>query len=135
MEEKRVISVNELIKMFVASSYLQEQRIFKFSDIYQYIERCYIKGTEEGCQKDLFPYLIDEAGEAIEDMINEGIITNLYQDGSWGMYHIEDKVNYMELASHDKEYVNDMIKVFLDINGGAPLYVTLVNSKRNQKNR
>ena len=37
MEEERIISVNELIKMFVTMSYLQEQRIFKFSDIYKYI--------------------------------------------------------------------------------------------------
>ena len=81
----------------------------------------------------MLPYLIDEAQEVIEDMLSEGIISYVYQDGSWGMYHIEDKVNYKELANHDEKYVSDMVKVFLDINGGAPLYVTLVNSKRNQK--
>ena len=133
MEEKRAISVSELIKMFVITSYLQEQRIFKFSDIYQYMDRCYISGKEEGCQKDLLPSLVDEAQETIEDLLSEGIISNVYPDGAWGMYRVEDKVNYKELANQDKEYVCDMVKIFLDINGGAPLYVILVNSKNKAK--
>ena len=132
MEERR-ISVDELIRMFVATSYLQEQRIIKFSDIYQYIERCHQKGKEEGCQRYNLMELIDEAQETVEDLLNDGVLSYVYPDGSCGMYRVEEKVDYMELASQDQEYVTDMVKVFLDINGGAPLYVTLVNSKSKQK--
>ena len=132
MEERRIISVSELIKMFVSTSFLQEQRIFKFSDIYHYIDRCFEKGKEEGCQTDTLIDLIHEAEKTVEDLLNAGVISYVYPDGSWGMYHIE-KVDYKELANHDKEYVSDMVKIFLDINGGAPKYVLLATTKNKQK--
>ena len=39
MEKKRKVSVKELVNMFVAISYFQEQRIIKYGDIYDYIDR------------------------------------------------------------------------------------------------
>ena len=113
MEEKRVVSVNELIRKFVTISYLQEQRIFDFSSIYKFIDKWCEYCADNNLEREFFPNLIDEAQRTIENLLNEEIISFVYPDGSCGMYRVLDKVDFMELANYDKEYISDMVKIFL----------------------
>ena len=133
MKERRTISVDELIRSFVRISYLQEQRIFKFKDIWQFIHNCYNCSYQEYHDGENYRKLIDDAEIVIEDMLNNGEISYVYPNGENGMYHIENKIDYMELTHCDKEYIKDMVKVFLCINGGNPTEVTLTPSRTNIK--
>ena len=133
MEEKRELNVSEFVKMFVTVSYLQEQRIFKFTDIWKYVEKCHQHCNTEFYEKTYFPELIDEVEQTIDDMLDNGILSNVYTSGGYGMYRISDKVDYTELAKQDKEYVADMVRIFLDINGGASMIVKLSPTKSNIK--
>jgi hypothetical protein len=132
MDNKK-ISVDELVRMFVANSYLNEQRIFKFSDIYKYIERCYELDDDSYHNEVLFPYLIHEAEETIEDMLNNEVISYVYPEGNYGMYRVNNKIDFLELAKLDKEYLEDMRNVFLDINGGKAFAMVLKTSKPRRK--
>ena len=128
MEEKREVSIRNFIKMFVTISYLQEQRFFKFEDIWKYVKRCYECSDEKYCKNISFEELIDEAEKIIADMLQDGTISYVYPDGSWGMYHVNDKVSFIDIIDNSKEYLEDMKKVFLDIHGGEPLLLTLSES-------
>ncbi len=133
MEERREMNVNEFINTYVTISYLQEQRIFKLTNILKYIERCCLYDNIKEYKNVSLEELINETKEVITDMINDGIISYVYNNGQYGMYRINDKVDYMALTKQDKDYVADMIRVFLDINGGAAKYVSLTPSKTNIK--
>ena len=129
MEEVREVSVNEFIKSFVTTSYLQEQRIFKIFDIWNYLLKC--------CQfnysdEESFMELINETEALLENMVSDRILSYVYSD--YGMFRIEDKIDVMGYASHNKEYIEDMVKAFLAITGGLPFgMMRIVPSKTNIK--
>ena len=115
----RTISVRELVNMFVTISYLQEQRIIKYNDIYMYILEN-VKNTDAD-----FGKLIHELIETIDDLINDGILSDV-QPG--GVYRISDKINFLEISKYPKDYLDDMNLVFFDIiraNRNFPLSLTL----------
>ncbi len=131
--KKREITVSELIKSFVTTSYLQEQRIFKFIDIWKYFAKCYQFSRSDYNDEISFVELVDEAERVVDDMINDGTLSFVYSSGEYGMYRIEDKIDYIEFSHHDKEYISDMVRVFLAINGGNPFGVKIVPTKTNIK--
>ena len=112
MEKRRKVSVKELVKMFVAISYLQEQRIIKYSDIYQYI---YTNYPYSKCD---FTALRDEAKETIEELVGDGTLSVIYSNDSGGIYRVNDKINFLELSKYSKDYIEDMNMAFFDIIGG-----------------
>ena len=132
MEEKREMSVKELIKMFVTISYFQEQRIFKFSDVYDYIYNCYHRNSDEYRKNIQFSDLLDEADVAIDDLVSDGTLSYVYPDGICGLYRINKKNEFFEITNYLEDYIKDMNKVFLDIIGGEPmeLKLTLSNAKK-----
>ena len=109
MEKRRKVSVKELVKMFVAISYLQEQRIIKYSDIYQYI---YTNYPYSKCD---FTALRDEAKETIEELVGDGTLSVIYSNDSGGIYRVNDKINFLELSKYSKDYIEDMDMAFFDI--------------------
>ena len=131
--EKKEITVKELVKMFVAMSYLNEQRIFSFYKLYRYIENCYQIEDDLYHLEVFFPNLINEAEEIINDMINDEVISYVYPNGEYGMCRINNKIDFLELAKLDKEYLEDMRNVFLSINGGKPYMMSLKLSKPRSK--
>ncbi len=135
MKEKREMSVRELINNFVTICYFQEVRIFRFGDIYGYIYDCYKHSSVEYCENTDIMDLIDEAQEAIEDMLNDGTLSYVYPDGAWGMYRVNDKKDFIEIARYPKDYIREMNKVFLDILGGDPQELTLTLSNKKKNNR
>ena len=135
MKGKRKISVRELIKMFTATSYLQEVRLFTFSDIYKYILWCYSNSSDEYTNKLDFNELIDEAQEVIDELLKDGVISYVYEDGSCGLYRVNDKINFLEINELDEDYIKDMNDVLFNIHGGKPkeLTLTLSNNKKNNR--
>ena len=127
--DDKTITVDELIRMFVAMSFFQGQRIFQFSDIYQYIERCFRNESSEYRSKIFFPNLINEAGDTIEELRKDNTISYVYPKGEYGMYCINNKIDFLELSRMDKKFIDDMIKVFYDIIGGEPYMMTLKLSR------
>ena len=131
--DDKTITVDELVRMFVAISFLHEQRIFKFIDIYEYIKRCY--RYEDSFYRDevVFLDLINEAGDTIDELIKDETISYVYPDGDNGMYFINNKINIVELSKLDEDYIKDMENIFFDILGGMTYMVTLKLSKTKGK--
>ena len=135
MEEKREMSVKELIKMFVTISYFQEVRIFKFHDIYNYIFNCYFHSSGEYQEEIKFEDLFGEAFEVIEELINDETLSYVYSDGTGGLYRVNNTNEFFEITNYPEDYIKDMNKVFLDILGGEPMEVTLTLSNSKKINR
>ena len=131
--DDKIITVDELVRMFVAISYIHEQRIFKFIDIYKYIERCYQYEDDSYRDRILFPDLISEAGEVVDELVKDETLSYVYPDGDYGMYRINNKIDILELAKLDNDYLADMIQIFFDILGGMPYMVTLKLSRPKRK--
>ena len=72
---------------------------------------------------------------SMTDLVNEGLISYVYPDGLRGMYKVNDRINFLEIANYPKDYLRDMNKVFLDIHGGEPkkVILTLSNVKKNNR--
>ena len=128
----REISVKELVKMIPVVSYLQEVRLFKFGDIYDSITYCYEHSGEE-YNVDKWVALINEAEEAIEELLEDGVISYVYQDGLCGLYRVNDKIDITEVAKLDQDYIKDMNEFLLDIHGGQPKQFILELSKSKKK--
>lgn len=134
MEKKRIVSVRELVEMFVAISYLQEVRIFKFDDICNYIRNCYNNKNIEYDATDL-DELLYEAEDTIGDLLYDDVISYVYPEACYGMYKVNDKIDFIEISKYSKEYLKDMNKVFYAIHGGEPKNVKLTLSETKKNNR
>lgn len=131
MEEKE-ISVKELVKMIPVVGYLQEVRLFTFGSIYNYITYCY-KHSGEEYSEEKWVALINEAEEAIEELLNDGIISYVYPEGLCGLYRVNDKIDLLEVSKLNQDYLKDMTDVLLDIHGGEPKLFTLTLSGSRKK--
>ena len=128
---KRTVSVKELVEMFVAISYLQEQRIIDYSDIYDFIDDNQKYTDVE------FIDLIDEAVSTLNELVNDGILSNLYPNKEYGLYRVNDKIDFLELSKHSEDYLQYMNKIFFDIIKASEhiFAVTLTLSNTKNKNR
>ena len=127
--EIRTVSVKELVKMFVAISYLQEQRIIKYGDIYDFINDMIVYTDVE------FNDLIDEALDTLDELERDGTISKLYSNKGYRDYRVNDKVNILEISKYPKDYLKDMNIAFFDIINAADELSTLKLTLSNKKNK
>ena len=103
------------------------------TDIYEYIERCYENEDNSYHDEVLFPDLINEAGDVVDELIEDKTLSYIYPNGDFAMYYINNETNFIELSKLDKDYVDDMKNVFYDIIGGMPYMVTLKLSRPSKR--
>ena len=129
--EIRTVSVKELVKMFVAISYLQEQRIIKYGDIYDFINDMIVYTDVE------FNDLIDEALDTLDELESDGTLSRLYPNRGPRLYRVNDKINIFEISKYPEDYLKDMNKAFFDIIDMADelsvLKLTLSNTKNKSR--
>ena len=130
----REVNIREFLENFVAISYFQESRLFRYSDIYEYICRCYKNGSEEYQEKVDVNDLHKESGRVLHEMVEDGTLTNLEgKSGFNALFRVNDKIKYVNLAKYDNDYLLCMNRVFLDIHGGEKEFLALTPTNAAQK--
>ena len=129
--DELMISVKDFIEMFMAISYVQEQRIFSYRRIKKYVRS--VNWSDDTAD---FTYddLIGELDTVFHDMLNDGIVSRVNDndddnDNENALYRISDKINYREIIGSNQDSLRDMLEVFYNICGGNDKVIYIVPSK------
>ena len=100
MEINNTISIENFMSMFIAVSFLQEQRYFNIFNLKNYlIEKCDITREE-----------LEEIDDIIDNMVDAGMI-NLVVN-SKGLFKINKRIPFKEIIFDNQEKLNEMINFF-----------------------
>ncbi len=120
---EKVITVKTFLEMFVAISYLQEQRMFSYNKLKKYFKDCY--DPYDDSADFIYDDVKHELNTVLDDMYDEEIID--YLDTK--LCFITDKINYKEIIENNRDILPDMIEAFKYIHGGNPKKLYIVPSK------
>ena len=100
VEIENTIDIGDFMSLFVAVSFLQEQRYFNIFNLKIYLkEKCGISSEE-----------LEEIDDIIDNMVDAGMI-NLVTN-SHGLFKINKKVPFKEIIFDNQEKLNQMINFF-----------------------
>ncbi len=102
MEKIEKISTNQLMSMFIAVSYLQEQTIFNIESLKNYI--CAFAFYDDN------DAVISQIDSIINEMLENKIISKL--PNSDNLYRISNRVPFKEIIDTNGEYLDGMTKFF-----------------------
>lgn len=142
-ENRTLIDATTFVNMFLAISYLQEQRVFSPQAIFRFIDE-YVLVPEEDV---LLWDIEEEARAAIENMINDGVLEELpyfsykyppsdknsFLDLSGNLYQITNMINYREIIEENKDKLYEMQKIFYEIYANDPHTISMRLSDNKQK--
>ena len=100
MNDEKKITIEDFLYLFVAISYLHEQRYFNIDNLKEYIKKAF------EFDNDVSLALFDEINRVIDKMCNEKIVERKANYNY--LVKINDNIPYRQIVSRNSDYLNDV---------------------------
>ena len=105
MEIDNTINIDDFMSLFIAVSFLQEQRYFNVFNLKNYLrEKCGVTREE-----------LEEIDDIIDNMLDAGMINHVVN--SHGLFKINKRIPFKEIVFDNQEKLNEMINFFYNFYG------------------
>ena len=107
--EQRKIDIETAVKLFMAISYVQENRLFDYYQFRNYLFESYEASEDYINQEEILDYE-DELWRIIDAYLDDGLLSVIEEYD--GLYRVNNCINFKYIIENNYDYYQDMIEFF-----------------------